>query len=76
MSQKVYAIVDYIKRNDLFNLDAMDLFDNYMNAHDILSLLGIKELFDESEEALFMEAIERLAHQNQTAAIVSSVFHS
>jgi hypothetical protein len=76
MSKKIHAIIEYIKANELFNLDAMDLFDKHMNAYDVLDNLGIKELFNESEEALFMEEMERLAHQNQTAEIVSSLIFS
>jgi hypothetical protein len=76
MSKKVNTIVGYIKANELFDLDIMDLFGNCMNAYDVLNHLDIKALFDESEEALFMEEMEKLAHQNQTAEIVRSVFHS
>jgi hypothetical protein len=54
----------------------MDLFDNHMNAYDVLDHMGIKELFNESEEAMFMEEMGKLANQNQTSEIVASVFFS
>lgn len=67
MSLRVNAIVSYIKLNDMFDLDVMDLDE--MNGFDVLDRFGLYELLDESEEALFMEEMYRMAGRVQTAEI-------
>jgi hypothetical protein len=74
MSKSVYTIVTYIKANELFNLDTMDLLCDHMDACDILSHLGIDMGFNESEKSLFMKQMGKLARQNQTAEIIRSIF--
>ena len=67
MSLKVNALVSYIKTNDLFDLDVMDLDD--MGPYEVLDHFGLSELFDENEEALFMDEMERMAGMVQTSEI-------
>lgn len=67
MSQKVNALVNYIKCNDLFDLDVMDLLE--MNGLQVLEHFGIRQMLSEWEEALFMQDMFRLAASFQTAEI-------
>ena len=68
MSHKVNALVSYIRGNDLFDLDVMDL--DGMNGFEVLDHFGLGELLDENEEALLMDEMYRLAQGLQTAEIV------
>lgn len=67
MSLRVNAIVGFITSNDLFDLDVMDLDE--MNGFDVLDRYGLYEILDESEEALLMDEMYRLAGRVQTAEI-------
>ena len=67
MSLKVNALVSYIKTNDLFDLDVMDL--DGMGPYEVLDHFGLDELLDENEEALFMDEMEKMAGAVQTAEI-------
>ena len=74
MSRKIHAMIEYIKANDLFDLDLADI--EYMSGYEVLYRLGLEGIFVDDEEELFMREIRTLAEQNQTAEIskVSSVF--
>ena len=67
MSFKVNGMVSYIRFNDLFDLDVMDLDE--MNGFEVLDHFGLGELLDENEEALLMDEMYRLAGAVQTAEI-------
>ena len=67
MSFKVNGMVSYIRFNDIFDLDVMDLDE--MNCFEVLEHFGLGELLDENEEALFMDEMYRLAGAVQTAEI-------
>jgi len=67
MSMKIHAMLEYIKANDLFDLDVADI--EYMSGYEVLYHLGLEGIFIGSEEALFMQEIHALAEQNQTAEI-------
>jgi hypothetical protein len=67
MSFKVNAMVSYIRLNDIFDLDVMDLDD--MSPYDVLDHFGLGEVLDENEEALLMDEMYRLAGAVQTAEI-------
>ena len=67
MSCRVNALVSYIRFNDLFDLDVMDL--DGMSPYDVLDHFGLGELLDENEEAFFMDEMYRFAGRFQTAEI-------
>ncbi|MGB6012978.1 MAG: hypothetical protein WBI57_17090 [Desulfobacterales bacterium] len=71
MSDKVNFLVGYIRSNDIFDLDVMDL--RFMNGHDVLRHFGISELLSEWEEALFMMEMGCLAQRYQTLKILKSL---
>ena len=67
MSFKVNGLVSYIRLNDIFDLDVMDL--GGMSPYDVLDHFGLGEILDENEEALLMDEMYRLAGVVQTAEI-------
>ncbi len=70
-SARIYKIVEFIRSNDLFDLDVMDLRE--MTPFDVLGHYGIKEKLTEWEQSLLMKEMEKLSHALQTVEISRSV---